>query len=522
MDFPVLGRWQNEDQFRDYLAANLELLESALTLLDTEHKLPNSAGAGGRVDILAKDSLGNFVCIEVKRSDNSARATLNELSKYLVLFCRENDLPKERVRCILISTHWHEVRLPLSAFAEMSGADVSGYEAVIHDGKLRLLCQELQKIEFSPQISPEICVLYFPNEALRQKHLERVEQRIVQLPFIRSAMLYLDPTPGSNFVDYVAINYIWKIPAELHSEIEDVIGQKLGWLSPYAHPKSYVETDTAYWLFEEDDDFSTFYSASARVGTPEKVSNLLERFTFGQIHKVGRWSKSDVVNTEQKLLSQMTSFSPLMGGSKQHAYTYSAVTQPRLHKGFELEVSGFLEFLSIAPVFQAAAEKFLASFQSTETEIGLVANRGRNTFIELYLSSRSGSSQLPSFQIAVSEGDEVIGCLAGGYYWDGKTIPADPVKNMNAAFGGVSVMLLQAYSSAEWDANEDTLVMHGLIPAVFKITNGVHELVARGGDINSQVLSFADFAKINEPYLKSLVQSINSVSDLGAADFTSH
>lgn len=109
MEFPVLGLWKNEAGLRDHLAENLEKIELGLTLVKTEHAVPNARGAGGKVDILATDTLGNYVCIEVKRSDNSARATLNELSKYLVLLCQQNDLQKERVRCVLVSTHWHEV-----------------------------------------------------------------------------------------------------------------------------------------------------------------------------------------------------------------------------------------------------------------------------------------------------------------------------------------------------------------------------------------------------------------------------
>lgn len=520
MTLPVLGLWKDEGEFRDYLAANIARLEAGLSLIEAEHTLSNASGAGGRVDILAQDSLGNYVCIEVKRSDNSARATLNELSKYLVLFCNENDLPKERVRCILVSTHWHEVRLPLSVFADMSGADVSGYEATAHDGELCLCRQELHDIEFSPQISPEICVLYFADEVTRKQHLLRVEERIAQLPFLRVAMLELDPKPGSISISYVAVTYLWKIPVELYPEIETVIGHELGWLSPYAHPNSIAETDTSYWLFEEDDDCSIFYSGSARFGTPEKVSNLLERFAFKRVEKVGNWQPKDVVNTDQKLLSQMTSYSSLTGGAKQNDHSYFATTRPQLKNGYKREVSGFLEFLSFSSVFKSAAGKFLVCLETAHVEVCLEANRGRNTFIELYMSSRVGRSQLASFQIIVTVDGKITEGLAGGYYWDGKRMPQDPESNMDTAFGGVSLMIMKAFSSAEWDADEDTLALHGLIPAVFKLSNDTQDLVSRGGDIDSLLLPFNDFERINRPYIQDLVRLINSVSDLGSVDFS--
>ena len=43
-----------EERIRDYLAANLDLLEQGLVLVKKEFSLPNLEGAGGRIDILAR------------------------------------------------------------------------------------------------------------------------------------------------------------------------------------------------------------------------------------------------------------------------------------------------------------------------------------------------------------------------------------------------------------------------------------------------------------------------------------
>ena len=520
MKFPVLGRWKNEGEFRDHLAAHLDTLEPDLVLIETEHTLRNPNGAGGRVDILATDALGNFVCIEVKRSDNSARATLNELAKYLVLFCQENDVTKERVRCILVSTHWHEARLPLSTFAMMSGADVSGYEAKLEDGKLSLDRQEMQTITFSPQISPEICVMYFADEQKRQSYLLRVKQRAAQLPFLRVAVLQLDPKPESKFVDHVAVTYLWKIPSEFHSELETVIGNSVGWLFPYAYEGSEAEADASYWAFLEDDDLATSYFASSQRGTSEKVTSLLQRFSFKSIERVGRWPAKDVVNTDEKLLSQMTSFSSMTGGAQQHDYHYAAIARPQLEKGFQREVSGFLEFLSFSPVFKAAAETYLTSLHVAQGEVTFEANRGRNAFMDLYLSHRGEGSQLASFQIIhVIDGVPSEG-LAGGYYWDGDTRPQDPESNISAAYGNISLALMQAFSTTEWHADTDVLAMHGLIPAVFQITLDGPKLIARSGAIDAPLLSFQDFERVNRTYVEDLVRLINSASNLGSVNFS--
>ncbi|WP_370281697.1 endonuclease NucS domain-containing protein [Pseudooceanicola sp.] len=518
MKFPVLGRWRNEAEFRDYLADHLAEIELDLTLVETEHSLSNRAGSGGKVDILATDALGNYVCIEVKRSDNSARATLNELSKYITLFCKENDVQKERVRCLVVSTHWHEVLLPLSVFAETCGTDVSGYKATIENGTLILRRQELKRITFSSQISPECSIMYFRDKSARKKYLSRVEERAAQLPFVRIALLFLNPIPNSIFVDHVAIAYIWKIPSELYSEIERVTGNKLGRLEPYAHPTAKAEIDAGYWIFEEGDNISTYYSGAERFGTPEKVVNLLRRFTFSEIKKVGRWPAKDLINTNEKLLAQMTSFSPIQGGAKQNRYKYSARTKPQLKAAFDREVNDFLEFLSFSEVFRSAAETFLKSLELKNVEVVLSANRGSNAFMDLYLSSRRGHSQLASFTIKANFDDKHAESLIGGYFWDGQTVPHNVEGNMIATFGSVMGALMPAFSSAEWPEETDSMELHGLIPVVFKATGKSCTLISRGGRIESQVLSFNDFVFFNKDYFYELAKVIESVSDLGGRD----
>ena len=78
----------NEASIRDNLANDLEVLEPGLGLIETEHSLKNACGTSGRIDILAKDSFGNRVIIEVKRSDASARQALHELTSTTP--CRED------------------------------------------------------------------------------------------------------------------------------------------------------------------------------------------------------------------------------------------------------------------------------------------------------------------------------------------------------------------------------------------------------------------------------------------------
>ena len=109
-----------EDKIRDHLADHLNILEEGLQLVRKEFRLPNPGGAGGRIDIVARDRLGHFVVIEIKRSDQAARQALNEVHKYTALFRSLQGLDSSSVRIMVVSTECHELLLPLSEYAEKS------------------------------------------------------------------------------------------------------------------------------------------------------------------------------------------------------------------------------------------------------------------------------------------------------------------------------------------------------------------------------------------------------------------
>ena len=121
----------SEAQLRDQLAVNLDMLEEGLTLIEKEHRLVNPIGAKGFVDILACDKYGNRVLIELKKSNTAARQALHELCKYIALFRFNHGLPAHQIRCFVVSTEWHELRVPFAEFAQTAGYQVEGFELAV-------------------------------------------------------------------------------------------------------------------------------------------------------------------------------------------------------------------------------------------------------------------------------------------------------------------------------------------------------------------------------------------------------
>ena len=132
-----------EDATRDHLARNLFLLEDGLELLEIEHRLNNPIGAKGFVDILARDSLGNRVIVEVKRSDIAARHALHELYKYVALFKIVHGLRSHQLRLFLVATDWHELRVPFAEFCRTSDYQIQGFVIEIdEEGRITTVAPE--------------------------------------------------------------------------------------------------------------------------------------------------------------------------------------------------------------------------------------------------------------------------------------------------------------------------------------------------------------------------------------------
>jgi hypothetical protein len=135
----------NENVIRDKLANQLSTFFPELELIKTEYFLPKTDGTRGFIDILARSDKGNYVIIELKRSDNSARQAIHELIKYTEGLKNKLDLKESEIELYLISTEWNELLIPFSSFKEKANYTVSGYKLMIDGGRL-MDCQSVQAI----------------------------------------------------------------------------------------------------------------------------------------------------------------------------------------------------------------------------------------------------------------------------------------------------------------------------------------------------------------------------------------
>lgn len=117
-----------ENDIRDQLATRLSLIEPGLQHIANNYHLRNPHGADGFVDILARDSTGSFVVIELKKASSTSRQAMHEVGKYVDLLGRDKGLPPEMIRAIIVSTDWHELLVPFSYYVHQSDFDLSGFQ----------------------------------------------------------------------------------------------------------------------------------------------------------------------------------------------------------------------------------------------------------------------------------------------------------------------------------------------------------------------------------------------------------
>lgn len=126
-----------EKKIRENLASNLSIISPNLNLVKEEYYLENPFGAKGYIDILATDSDGDYVIIEIKRSNQTARQALNEILKYPFLLKHKLHVKTSEIKIIIVSTTWHELIAPFSEFYNISPYHVDGFNISVDvNGKI--------------------------------------------------------------------------------------------------------------------------------------------------------------------------------------------------------------------------------------------------------------------------------------------------------------------------------------------------------------------------------------------------
>jgi hypothetical protein len=465
---PVLGLFANESQLRDHIAANLDLVETGLTLLRTEYGLDNPDSAGGRIDILARDAFDHVICMEIKRSDNSARSTLNELGKYVTLLVERDRVPKEMVRCIVVSTHWSELLLPLSYFAYASSVDVTALQAIVEDGAIILRPVALKPLQFLPQLSPDMDLIRFEAADPRQRYADFILARAAQIPFVRLALFLFaaKPTLPDGRPAFPMVVCVWRVPDGLHERIEAVTGKKIGSDFPYAAPGWEPEADAKNWIGDVPHEDLPEFAHGWTHGTPEKLQSLDTHYTLDRVIRVGDWPKIEAINDDARLLKAALAVSPLGGSGRANRNSFRAIVSPTVATSWAMAVEAFLDFIAFEPRWQAAACTYLEQLAGANISVELHAFDKKHFLYAVHQARFHPDAMLGYFEIVCRAGDTVFNGLHGYYTWDGGTCPYDAEAAVYRTYGDEVRAMLAIWSAVDLERYEIANTIHGFLPVI--------------------------------------------------------
>jgi hypothetical protein len=138
-----------ENELRDLLAGQLEVLESGLRLEEIEKYIPNNLGTKSFIDLLAVDTGGRWVLIEIKRSDSAARQAIHEVLKYVEGVKQHLGTRDDEIRVMVVSTEWDELLVPYSRFIKETSISITGFKLEVDQVTKKIFATAIDPLPLS-------------------------------------------------------------------------------------------------------------------------------------------------------------------------------------------------------------------------------------------------------------------------------------------------------------------------------------------------------------------------------------
>ncbi|WP_409438208.1 endonuclease NucS domain-containing protein [Shewanella sp. SP2S2-6] len=173
-----------EAEIRTLIAKNIKGFNPKLELIEEEFKVEADDGTKGSIDILAKDNLGYLTIIELKKSKHSERSAIQQLFKYSAMLKDSLSIPQEKIRRIIISTDWRELRTPFAEFSTYADYPINGYKLTINDGQLSYEKIILEKEDIDKEPATKFHLFKFSSQKDRTRAVDvinKIASRITEL-----------------------------------------------------------------------------------------------------------------------------------------------------------------------------------------------------------------------------------------------------------------------------------------------------------------------------------------------------
>jgi hypothetical protein len=483
-----------EERIRDFLSVNLNVIELDLTIIAKEYKLANEFGSGGSVDILARDGLGHYVVIEVKRSNQVARAALHELTKYVALLRSSLGVPAEKIRALLVSTEWDELAVPFSEYQKISEVPTEGYVISAAESGEVFSCNRFAPvfIDQGLSISRQQSLVLYKNSKNRNDGISIVTSAAIK----------------SQLSDFVVLT------ADYEGEGDRVVypfGLYFGFSSPITDPESegakriIQELDWDEYLDDPDENFlSALMSnisghSAVELGHPEKIKLMDEQgWSISVAVRNGRYKKNAELLSNEQLL---TEFSKSEGGANYYLQSTSSPKYPPSWNKFKDDVAIVLMGNEKWESFFAALTAEVEVESSSSTVSISLYNLGNIVFGLSKIYGENDFRYMPRLQIVVS-GEKHTVLYEGQLIWNRTPITMSAEEWMEDSYDSLQSYFIM-HALGEQYMNEDLACEGlGLEYAIYKVVNpgkqdeAVYSVAIKNGGVVSTPFSQTDLFSI--------------------------
>lgn len=504
----------HEARIRNFLADNICLIEKGLTLIGKEYPVGSDHGAGGFIDILANDRFGHHVVIEIKRSNQVARAALHELTKYTALLKSSLGIPTERIRAILLSTEWHELAVPFSEYLKTVEVPTEGYALVADEigvvNEIVPFCPI--RLDVPLRVERAQFMWLFAASKERDNSINRIAKASISAGVDDFAILS---------IDYVGNN----------DEVIHPHGAYFAFSSPIAgmdeaQRKSFIGGKA--WDDELDDPIENILgwvvdkACVARdefgVGFPEKLLNMQRSGWRATVaHRNGRYGANTKLLTEAALIAEVNR---IEGGA---AYYLIRTVSPKYSpswKSFKQDVN--LVFLGSSFWLHKVSE-LLEKIEQEQprSTVSMHAYNQADLIRAIAMLANNGDERYtPRFQL-VAQGPDNVTLYFGELAWNGEHISNSAQSFLARLFGDPYKYFIVGSMHEHHHFFEDACTMLGIKCVIIAVVQpGAADeettlYVSPDRHRDSGILrhySLADFVKKNRSFCNELVAYLVSKS----------
>lgn len=530
-----------ESVLRDIISENISILESGLTLIKKEQYIPNKLGTRGFIDLYAKDSNGNHVLIELKRSSASSREAIHEIHKYVEGVKHHFGVKDEEIRVIIASTEWKELLVPFSRFVSDTSISVTGLTIDVSDEQ-KISTRALTPLEVNNGrfIAPWHTIHYYLNkgsllsgissinESCEKKGIkdyiliifkgddffpsESQIRRLELLSGLSGNHLSEDKIPHYEYIVYFAMQELSQEQCidsiscnknELDEVNETIDSLEDTEKSCYLH-----EVLTAMEPRSNEDDLDISY--------PAKFDKLLnsENLNISSVKRYGNFSRNDLLD-DATLISEINGYDGITG----QIFKKSIPIKNQYHlKILKNEIKNTLSTnLSWKYQILRALDDIEKNFPNSEINISIY-NPETGVFTPyFYLTKDDGVLYLPTYSIIITNDGEVVQMYFGSLTESGHPKTFQEILS-KYYFGKLEALI----HSVTWGARapEDTDIIEDLgleyrsfrcdinkdQRAFFKYENERWRECAPTNPLES----FGTYVKNNEHYLSKIASTISS------------